>query len=55
MFFMCHNINPIAVRKAKIVNNFGLSECSKVKVHEGITFLASTVNFCYVFWFSSFR
>ena len=23
--------NPSALRKAKIVNNFGLSECSKVK------------------------
>ena len=25
------NINPIAVRKAKIVYNFGLSECNRVK------------------------
>ena len=24
-------INPIALRKAKIVYNFGLSECSRVK------------------------
>ena len=26
------NFNPIAVRKAKIVCNFGLSECSRVKL-----------------------
>ena len=26
-----HNVNPIAPRKAKIVYNFGLSECNKVK------------------------
>ena len=26
-----HLINPIALRKAKIVCNFGLSECSRVK------------------------
>ena len=25
------HINPIALRKAKIVYNFGLSECNKVK------------------------
>ena len=25
------NINPIAFRQAKIVCNFGLSECSRVK------------------------
>ena len=25
------SIDPIALRKAKIVNNFGLSECNKVK------------------------
>ena len=26
--------NPFALRKAKIVCNFGLSECSRVKVQE---------------------
>ena len=26
--------NPIALRKAKIVYNFGLSECSRVNVHK---------------------
>ena len=26
-------VNPIALRKAKIVYNFGLSECSGVKVY----------------------
>ena len=25
-------LNPIALRKAKIVCNFGLSECSRVKI-----------------------
>ena len=29
---ICHEgINPIALRKAKIVHNFGLSECNRVK------------------------
>ena len=32
-------INPIALRKAKIVCNFGLSECNRVKIS----------------WFSSYR
>ena len=26
------HINPIALRKAKIANNFGLSKCKRVKV-----------------------
>ena len=26
-------VNPIALRKAKIVYNFGLSECNRVKTH----------------------
>ena len=26
-----YTFNPIALRKAKIVDNFGLSECSRVK------------------------
>ena len=26
-----HSFNPIALRKAKIVYNFGLSECNRVK------------------------
>ena len=26
-----HRFNPIALRKAKIVCNFGLSECNRVK------------------------
>ena len=29
-FFFFH-INPIALRKAKIVHNFGLSKCNRVK------------------------
>ena len=28
-----HQDNPIALRKAKIVYNFGLSECNRVKVN----------------------
>ena len=28
--------NPIALRKAKIVYNFGLSECNRVKVVKGV-------------------
>ena len=27
----CLKFNPVALRKAKIVYNFGLSECNKVK------------------------
>ena len=37
VFIVCHtiainnsNFNPFALRKAKIVYNFGLSECSRV-------------------------
>ena len=29
-FFREHFLNPIALRKAKIIYNFGLSECSRV-------------------------
>ena len=29
--FCTFNINPIALRKAKIVCNFGISECNRVK------------------------
>ena len=29
-FFFC-DINPTALRKAKIVDSFGLSECTRVK------------------------
>ena len=32
-------VNPIAPRKAKIVYNFGLSECNRVNVNFGINFL----------------
>ena len=27
----CGSVNPIALRKAKIAHNFGLSECNKVE------------------------
>ena len=30
---MQYNVNPIALRKAKTVYNFGLSECNGVKVN----------------------
>ena len=30
-------LNPIALRKAKIVYNFGLSECNRVKLNEWAT------------------
>ena len=30
----CQQIYPIALRKAKIVYNFGLSECNRVKAPE---------------------
>ena len=30
-FLLSHLFNPIALRKAKIVYNFGFSECSRVK------------------------
>ena len=44
-------INPIALRKAKIVYNFGLSECNRVKVN-GYTFRGSSsliFTFVYIF------
>ena len=39
MFFFIYyelfgDFNPIALRKAKIVYNFGLSECNRVKVYK---------------------
>ena len=30
-FSLLSDINPIALRKAKIVYNFGLSECNRIK------------------------
>ena len=33
MKFVCFSfINPIALRKAKIVYNFGLSECNRIEI-----------------------
>ena len=29
---LLHSENPIALRKAKIVYNFGLSECNRIKL-----------------------
>ena len=34
-------LNPIALRKAKIVYNFGLSECSRVKGYMNLTLQVS--------------
>ena len=34
-----HSINPIALRKAKIVYNFGLFECNRVKLNLLFPFL----------------
>ena len=31
-FLQVRRLNPIALRKAKIVHNFGLSECNRVNV-----------------------
>ena len=31
IIFLSQSFNPIALRKAKIVCNFGLSECNRVK------------------------
>ena len=35
------NFNPIALRKAKIVHNFGLPECSRVKGMNLLIYLLS--------------
>ena len=32
-----YKLNPIALRKAKIVYNFGLSECNRVKEVTSVT------------------
>ena len=34
-------LNPIALRKAKIVYNFGLSECNRVKVNQLVSALTN--------------
>ena len=46
LFSVC--INPIALRKAKIVYNFGLSECNRVKMN-GYTFRGSS---CAIIYFA---
>ena len=38
-------VNPIALRMAKIVYNFGLSECNRVKVPEKQTTKVSSAKF----------
>ena len=42
-------LNPIALRKAKVVHNFGLSECNRVKVN-GCTVRGSN---CVIFMLDS--
>ena len=37
-------VKPIALKKAKIVCNFGLSECKRVKARDGICQSNSEVN-----------
>ena len=32
-----NHLNPVALRKAKIVCNFGLSECNRVKIYNSAT------------------
>ena len=32
---VCHTVKPIALKKAKIVYNFGLSECNRVTDRSG--------------------
>ena len=32
IFYLVLCFNPVGLRKAKIVHNFGLSECNRVKV-----------------------
>ena len=43
-----HFLNPIALRKAKIVYNFGLSECNRVKEGLFIKYQASRI-FAYIY------
>ena len=39
--FPAFRFNPVALRKAKIVYNFGLSECNKVKITVlGVSYLS---------------
>ena len=47
-------LNPIALKKAKIVYNFGLSECNRVKMPSFMPFLQKGGNFC-GFLFTSLR
>ena len=35
------DVNPIALRKAKIVHDFGLSECNRVKLVKCIDFVGT--------------
>ena len=40
-----HIFNPIALRKAKIVYNFGLSERKRVKLKESIPMISSRLQY----------
>ena len=39
------HFNPVALRKAKIVCNFGLSECNRLKLPHWMQTVAITVSF----------
>ena len=34
--YVAWDFNPTALRKTKIVYNFGLSECSRVNIYSGV-------------------
>ena len=42
--YVQYMLNPIALRKAKIVWNFGLSECNRVKHVMNINHLKGSIN-----------
>ena len=41
-------LNPITLRKAKIVYNFGLSECNRVKIFEDKMIIMILCNFVFL-------
>ena len=45
MILVTSNFNPIALRKAKIVYNFGLSECNRVKKKRKLSYLEA-LSYC---------
>ena len=49
-YFLCCQFNPVALRKAKIVCNFGHSECNMVKrkIHTKENIMLFKVQFTYL-------